>query len=177
MKQFVLNLEVLRTLPRRFLAVAILAATAFTFAPRAQADPGQGAVVTHIDRDRTGDYWIVSPDGQLRLDVVLSGQGDFLRLNPDGTLTAQTVEPKAPMTVSILGSDGWEPLWVGSGSLHDSSSVVRAADGSLESTGEATYIHVEGKLTMLDGSKWSLLVVAVMQDYQFKELKIELQPR
>ena len=176
MKQFVQNLKVLRTMPGRFLAVAVLAATAFTFAPRAQADPGKGAVVTHVDRDRTGHYWIVSPDGQLRLDVVLSGQGDFSRLNPDGTLTWEIVEPAAPMTVSVLIGGSWVVLWEGSGSLHDTSLYVRENDGSWSNT--RAYIHVEGKLTYLpDGSKWSLLVVAVMQDYEFKELKIELQPR
>jgi len=41
-----------------------------------------------------------------------------------------------------------------------------------------TNLHVEGKLTnLLDGSKWSLLVVAEIVDYEVKELKIDLQPR
>ena len=179
MKQFVQNLKVLRTMSGRFIAVAVLAAAAFTFTTRAQADPGQGAVVTHIDRDRTGWYYTESADGQLRLDVVLSGQGDFFRLNPDGTLTAQVVEPKAPMTISVRGSDGgWEPMWVGSGSLHDTGLVEQVADGSFAGTGEADHLHVEGRFTnLLDGSKWSLLVVAVVVDYQFKELKVELQPQ
>ena len=179
MKRFVQNLRIFRTMPGRFLPAAVVVATALAFNSQVRADPGQGAVVTHIDRDRTGSYEAVSPDGQLRLDVAISGQGDFFRLNPDGTLTLEIVEPKAPMTVSILGSNGdWVPMWVGSGSLHDNSLIVQAADGSFESTGEATSLHVEGKLTnLLDGSKWSLLVVAVIRDYEFKELKIDLQPR
>ena len=179
MKQFVQYLKVLRTMSGRFLAVAVLAAAAFTFTPRAQADPGQGAVVTHIDRDRTGYATAVSPDGQLRLDVFLTGQGDFFRLNPDGTLSLEIVEPKAAITVSILGSNGdWLPMWVGSGSFHDTGLVELAAGGSFNSTGEADHLHVEGKLTnLLDGSEWSFLVVAVIRDYEFKELKIDLQPR
>ena len=158
--------------------MAVLAA-AFTFTTRAQADPGQGAVVTHIDRDRTGWYYAESADGQLRLDVVLTGQGDFFRLNPDGTLTLEIVEPKAPMTVSVRGSDGgWVPIWVGSGSLHSIDLVEQTADGSFGTTGEASSLHVEGKLAnLLDGSEWSLLVVAVEQNYEFKKLKINLQPR
>lgn len=69
-------------------------------------------------------------------------------------------------------------MWAGSGSLHDTGLVEPAADGSFDFTGEADYLHVEGKLTnLIDGSKWSLLVVAVEQDYVFKELKIDLQPR
>jgi hypothetical protein len=179
MKQFVQNLEVLRTMSGRFLAVAVLAAAAFTFTTRAQADPGHGAVVTHIDRDRTGYAYVESPDGQLRLDVVLSGQGDFFRHNPNGTWTLQIAEPKAAMTISVRGSDGgWVPMWVGSGSYHDTELVERATDGSFNSTGEADHLHVEGKLTnLLDGSKWSLLVVAAIVDYEYKELKIDLQPR
>ena len=56
--------------------------------------------------------------------------------------------------------------------------LSQTADGFFDSTGEASSLHVEGKLTnVLDGSKWSLLVVAVVQDYEFKELKIDLQPR
>ena len=159
-------------------ATAVVVATALAFNTQVQADPGQGAVVTHIDRDHTGWFYAVSPDGQSRLDVVLSGQGDFHRLNPDGTLTSEIVEPKTSMTVSVLVDGDWVPMWVGSGSLHDNSLVVQAADGSFESTGEASYQHVEGKLTnLLDGSEWSLLVVAVIRDYEFKELKIDLQPR
>jgi len=179
MKQFVQNLKVLRTMPGRFLPAAVVVATALAFNTQVQADPGQGAVVTHIDRDLTGWFYAVSADGQLRLDVVLSGQGDFHRLNPDGTLTAQIVEPQAPMTVSVLGSEGdWVPMWVGSGSFHDTGLVELAADGSFVGTNEADHLHVEGKLTnLLDGSEWSLLVVAVIVDYEFKELKIDLQPR
>jgi hypothetical protein len=179
MKQFVQDLKVLRTLSGRFLAVAVLAAAAFTFTTRAQADPGQGAVVTHIDRDRTGWCYAESADGLLRLDVVTSGQGDFFRHNPDGTWTLQVVEPQAPMTLSVRGGGGsWVPLWVGSGSLHDIGLVEPAADGVFDFTGEDDYLHVEGKLTnALDGSKWSLLVVAVVVEYEVKQLKIELQPR
>ena len=178
MKQFVQNLIALRTMSGRFLAVAVLAAAAFAFTTRAQADPGQGAVVTHIDRDRTGWAYVESPDGQLRLDVVLSGQGDFFRHNPNGTWTLQIAEPKAAMTISMLIEGQWVPMWFGSGSYHDTELVVLAADGSFDGTGEANHLHVEGKLTnVLDGSKWSLLVVAAIVDYEFKELKIDLRPR
>ncbi len=165
-------------MPGRFLSVAVVVAAALTFNTQAQANPGQGAVVTHINPDATGNFFAVSPDGQLRLDVVLSGQGDFLRLNPDGTLTWQTANPKAPMTVSVLIDGGWVPLWAGTGSMHATGLVVQEGDGSLSATGEANYLHVEGNLTnQLDGSTWSLLVVAVQQDYEFKKLKIALQPR
>jgi len=178
MKQFVQNPKIFRAMSGRFFAVAVLAAAAFMFTTHAQADPGQGAVVKHIDRDRTGWYYAESADGQLKLDVVLSGQGDFFRQNSDGTWTSQIVEPQAPMTISVRGSDGdWVPIWFGSGSLHDTDLVEPAADGSFDSTGEADYLHVEGRLTsLLDGSKWSLLVVAVIVDYELKELKMDLQP-
>src|SRR3954467_9005617 len=99
MKQFVQNLKVLRTMSRRFLAAGVLAAAAFVFTPPAQADPGNGAIVTHIDRERTGGYEAVSPDGQLKLHVLTSGQGEFVRRNPDSTLTLQSVEPQAPVTL------------------------------------------------------------------------------
>jgi hypothetical protein len=179
MKQFVQNLKVLRTMPGRFLAAAVVVATALAFNTPVQADPGQGAVVTHIDRDRTGWFYALSPDGQLRLDVATSGQGDLLRLNPDGTLTLEVVEPKAPMKVSVSdGNGGWAPVWAGTGSLHDTFSAVQEADGSLSSTGEDDAMHVEAKLTnLLDGSEWSLLVVAAIVDFEVKELKIDLQPR
>jgi hypothetical protein len=178
MKQIVQTSKVLRTTSGRFLAVAVLAAAAFTFTTRAQADPGQGAVVKHLDRDRTGGYEAESPDGQLRLDVVTSGQGDFFRHNPDGTWTLQSVEPQAPVTLSVRGSDGdWVPMWVGSGSFHITGLVV-LGDGSFDFTGEAYSLHVEGKLTnVLDGSEWSFLVVAVAQNYEVKKLKIDLQPQ
>jgi hypothetical protein len=179
MKRFVQSLKVLRTMSGRFVAVAVLAAAALTFTTRAQAAPGEGAVVTHIDRDLAGWFYTESADGQLRLDVVLSGQGDFFRHNPDGTWTLQTVEPKAPMTVSIRGNDGgWVPMWVGGGSFHDTWMAEPAGDGTWNGTGEADHLHVEGKLTnLLDSSKWSLLVVAEVVDYEFTELKVELQPR
>jgi hypothetical protein len=162
---------------RRILAAAVFAA--FTFTNRAVADPGQGAVVGHIDRDHTGYYEAVSPDGQLKLDVLTSGQGEFIRHNPDGTWTLQSVEPQAPVTLSVRGSDGgWVSMWVGSGSFHITGLVEPSPDGSFVFTDEAAYLHVEGKLTnVLDGSKWSLLVVAVAQNYEFKKLKIDLRPR
>ena len=177
MKQFVQNLTILRTIPGRFLPAAVVVATALAFNTQAQADPGQGAVVTHKTPDATGNYSAVSPDGQLRLDVALSGRGDFFRHNPDGTWTVQIVEPRAAMTVSVLIDGSWVPMWVGSGSFHDTFLVEPAADGSFDGTGEADHLHVEGKLTnVVDGSKWSLLVVAVVVDYEFKELKIDLLP-
>ena len=115
----------------------------------------------------------------MSLNVVLSGQGDFFRHNPDGTWTLQIAEPKAPMTLSVRGSGGdWVPMWAGSGSFHIIGLGEPAADGGFDFTNEAAYLHVEGKLTnVLDGSEWSLHVVAVIQDYQFKQLKIDLQPR
>ena len=179
MKQFVQNLKVLRTMPGRLLAVAVLAVAAFTFTTRAQADPGQGAVVAHIDPDRTGSYEAVSPDGQLRLDVVISGQGDFFRENPNGTWTLQSVEPQAPITLSVRGGDGgWVPLWVGSGSFHITGPVEVTSDGFFDFTGEAFSLHVEGKLTnVFDDSEWSLLVVSVAQNYEVKKLKLDLHPR
>lgn len=178
MKQLVQTLKLLQTMPGRFLPAAALAATALAFNTQVQADPGQGAVVTHINPDRTGYYEAVSPDGQLRLDIATSGQGDFFRHNPDGTWTLQSVEPQASITLSVPGSDGaWVPMWIGSGSFHITGLVEPAGD-AFYFTDEAAYLHVEGKLTnLLDGSKWSLLVAAVIRDYEFKELKIDLQPQ
>jgi hypothetical protein len=178
MKQFVQNLKTIHTISGRFLAVAALAAAAFVFTTHAKADPGQGAVVTHIDRDSTTSFYAFSSDGQLRLEVVTSGQGDFFRHNPDGTLTLELVEPKAPMTVSVLVDGVWVPMWEGSGSLHDNFLVVREADGSFSSTGEDDHMHVEAKLTnVLDGSKWTLQVVVAIVDYEIKQLQVDLQPR
>jgi len=178
MKQFVQNLKIFRTMPGRILSVAVVVAAAFSFTTHAQADPGQGAVVTHFDRDGTGGYEAESPDGQLRLHVVTSGQGEFVRHNSDGTWTLQSVDMQAPVTLSVRGSDGsWVPMWVGIGSFHITG-LVEPADGVLYFTGEAYSLHVEGKLTnMLDGSEWSFLVVAVAQNYEVKKLKIDLQPR
>jgi hypothetical protein len=178
MKQFVRNLKIFRTMPGRFVAVAVLAAAAFTFTNRAQADPGRGAVVVHRNREATGGYYAVTPDGQLRLDVATTGQGDFIRHNPDGTWTLQSVEPRATMTLSVPGSDGsWVPMWIGSGSFHIIGLVEPAGD-AFDFTDEAVSLHVEGKFTNVpDGSKWSFLVVAVEVNYEFKELKIDLQPR
>ncbi|HKS38946.1 MAG TPA: hypothetical protein VJW76_17255, partial [Verrucomicrobiae bacterium] len=143
MKQFVQNMKILRTMAGRILSVAVVVAAAFTFTTRAQADPGQGAVVTHIDRDRTGGgYEAESPDGQLRLNVVTSGQGEFFRQNPDGTWTLQNVEPQAPVTLSVRGSDGsWVPMWVGIGSFHITGLVELTAE-FFEFTGEAYSLHV-----------------------------------
>ena len=179
MKQFVQNLKVLRTMPGRFLSVAVVVAAALIINTPAQADPGQGAVVTHDDRDLTSGYYAESPDGQLRLDVALTGQGDFLRHNADGTWTLQIAEPQAPMTLSVRGSGGgWVPMWAGSGSFHIIGLGEPAADGSFYFNNEAAYFHAEGKLTnVLDGSEWSLHVVAVIKDQQFKVLKIDLQPK
>ncbi|HUS36331.1 MAG TPA: hypothetical protein VM680_13350 [Verrucomicrobiae bacterium] len=179
MKQFVQNLKVLRTMSRRFFAVGILATATFVFTPRAHADPGHGAVVTHIDRDLTGgSYQAISPDGQLKLDVVTTGQGEVVRLNPDGTLTLQSVEAQAPVTLSVRGSDGeWVLMWAGIGSFHITG-LVEATEEFFSFTGEAYSLHVEGKLiNVLDGSEWSFLVVAVAQNYEVKKLKIDLQPR
>ncbi len=179
MKQIVQHLKGRRTICGRFLTWAFLTAAAITFTLNAQADAGQGAIVTHIDRDSTSSFYAFSSDGQLRLEVVTSGQGDFFRLNPDGTLTLKIVEPKAPMTVSVSdGNGGWVPVWAGNGSLHDNFLVVREADGSWYSTGEDDHMHVEAKLTnVLDGSKWTLQVVVAIVDYEIKQLQIDLQPR
>jgi len=174
MKQLIQTFEVLRAMPGRFLSAAVVVAAVLTFTTPAQADPGHGAVVTHIDRDATGEFWAISSDGQLRLDVAISGRSDYTRLNPDGTLTWQTVDPGALMTLSVLGSDGaWEPMLIGYGTL-----VFHAlVDDDINSTGEATYLAVQGKLTSVDdGSEWSLHVLAVQQDQQFKVLKIDIQP-
>jgi len=112
----------------------------------------------HFDPDLTGSSTTFSPDGQLRLVVVFSGQGDFIRLNPDGTWTMELVEPKAPLTVSVLSNGDWVTMWVGNGSVHDTFLGQPMSDGSFIGTGEALHLHVEGKLTnVLDGSKWSLL--------------------
>ena len=96
-------------MPGRLLSAAVVVAAALAFSTQVQADRGQGAVVTHIDRDLAGWFYTESADGQLRLDVVLSGQGDFFRHNPDGTWTLQVIEPQAPMTLSVRGNDGgWD---------------------------------------------------------------------
>jgi len=173
MKQLIQNMNVLRTMSGRFLSTAAVVATVLTFTTTAQADPGQGAVVTHIDPGATSELTAISPDGQLRLDVAISGQSDYFRLNPDGTRTFQTVEPQASMTVSVLGSDGaWEPMLTGYGTL----AFQALVDENRNATGEATYLNAKGKLYAADGSEWSLLVVAVQQDQEFKVLKIDIQP-
>ena len=170
MKELIQNLKVLRAMSGRFLAVAVLAAMAFPTTIHAQTDPGQGAIVIHIDRDATSQFTAVSPDGQLRLDVAISGQSDYFRLNPDGTLTFQTVESQAPMTLSALGSGGvWEPMLSGYGTLHFSGLV----DDERNSTGEAVHLTVLGHMTKADGSQWLLHVVAVEKDQEFKVLTVD----
>ena len=146
----------------------------------AQADPGKGAVVIHADRDATGGGWYaVTPDGQLRLDVATTGQSEFVCHNPDGTWTLESVEPQAPVTVSVRNDRGdWMPRWFGPGSLRIAGLVEPVGDGIYDFTDEAVTLHIEGQLTsLLDGSSWSLLVTAVIVNYEFKELKIDLQPR
>jgi len=174
MKQVIKTTKMVRILSGRFLSTAALVAAVLTFTTTAQADPGQGAVVTHIDPGATSELTAISPDGQRRLDVAISGQSDYFRLNPDGTLTFQTVEPQAPMTLSVLGSDGvWEPALVGCGTL----AFHALVDDQRDSTGEATYLQAEGRLYAADDSEWSLHVVAVQQHQEFKVLKIEIQPQ
>ena len=69
-------------------------------------------------------------------------------------------------------------MWSGSGSFHLTDIVQPAADGGYDLTLEALYLHVQGQLTnLVDGSPWSLHVVAVLQDYEEKALKIDFQPR
>jgi len=172
MNQFVKNLKVFRAMSGRFLAVAVLAAAAFPFTTRAQADLGHGAVVTHIDPSATSEFTAISPDGQRRLDIAISGQSDYTRLNPDGTLTWQTVEPKAAMILSVPGSnEPWESKFIGYGTL----AFHALVDEDFNSTGEETYLAVEGKLTSVeDDSEWLLRVVAVQQEQEFKVLMIDL---
>jgi hypothetical protein len=114
----------------------------------------------------------------LRLDAGLSGQGDFYRLNPDGTVTWETVDTQTPLTVSVLGPGGaWVQIWTGIGSVHETALVEPSVGGGYDPTGEAIHFHVQGKLTMVDGSSWSLHVVAMEQDQEFKVLKIDFQPK
>jgi len=58
----------------RFLSTAVFLAAALTFSTRFLADPGTGAVVTHIDFDATSQFTAISQDVRLRLDVTISGQ-------------------------------------------------------------------------------------------------------
>jgi hypothetical protein len=180
MKQFVQNLKVLRAMSGRFLSVAVVAA-ALTFTNGAKADPGQGAVVTFTERDGTGLLTTYSPDGQLMLQLVYGNPGDFVRLNPDRTLSLNGTATQAPMTVSVrVGVDEYVPAWVGSGSFHSTDLVEPDPDPNFDymSTGEARYWHIQGQLiSLLDGSEWSLHVVVVEQDQEFKVLTIDFQPK
>lgn len=111
MQQLVQNLKILRAMPGRFLPAAIVVAAALAFNSRVQAGPIQGAIVTHIDRDRTGGYYAESADGQLRLDVVLSGQGDFLSsqsgrdVDPADRRTADAYDSQRSRKRRGLGAD------------------------------------------------------------------------
>jgi hypothetical protein len=179
MKQSIQKSKVLRAVPGQFLAAAVALAAALTVSTQAQADPGTGAVVTFIDRDHTGHTELISDDGQMRFDVYTHTPGNHVRLNPDGTFTLDSTGTQAPMTVSVPGSDGeWIVMWSGSGSFHITAIVEPAEDGEVDITGEAYHIHFQGQLTnLVDGSPWSLLGVAEVQDYQSKVLKIDLQPK
>jgi len=178
MKQFIQHLAVLRATPGRFLAAAVVIATAFAFNTQAQAGLGQGAMVTPGDPDENWTFTSLSPDGQMRLDVYDTGQSVVHVLNPDGTLHAYATATQAAMRLSVLGSDGeWVPTWTGIGSFHKTSTIEQVSEDAFSDTGEAIYFHVQGQLTMADGSPWSLLAVAVEQDYEFKVLKIDLRPR
>ena len=178
MKQFVKNLKVLRTMSGQFLAVAVLAAAAFTFTPRAQADPGKGAVVTFITRDGSLIFTTYTEDG-LKVEIVFGAPGDFIRANPDGTLSIKVTGTQAPMTISVPGDKlgEWMPAWVGSGLFHATDVVEPAGDGWV-STGEAGHQSYQFQLTSLaDGSEWSLHAVVAVVNYAVKVFKIEFQPK
>lgn len=178
MKQLIQNMKVLRAMSGRFLTVAVVAAAALTFNTQAQTDPGQGAVVTFLERDHPGFFESYTPDGQLMLHVDTSSPGTFVRSNPDGTLTINVIGTQAPMTISILDDGDYIPAWIGSGSFHMTQSVEPVPGGGLTGTGEASYIHVQGTFTSLvDGSLWSLHAVVVEQDQEFKILTIDFQPK
>jgi len=186
MKRFVQSLKVLRTMSGRFVAVAVLAAATFTLTPRAQAAPGHGASVTFITRDGTlvfttfaPDFTTFYPDGQLKVEVVFGAPGDFLRANPDGTLSVKVTAPQAPMTISVLADDGkWIPELVGTGLFHSTDLVEPVGDGSYISTGQAGQQSYEFQLTRLaDGSRWSLHAVVAVVNYEVKVFKIDFQPK
>jgi hypothetical protein len=186
MKQFVQNLRVLRTMSGQFVAVAVLAAAAFTLTPPAQAAPGKGAVVTFITRDGTlvfttftPDFTTFYPDGQLKVEIDFGAPGDFLRANPDGTLSVKVTATQAPMTISVLADNGqWIPALVGTGLFHSTDLVEPVGDGSYLSTGQAGQQSYEFQLTRLaDGSQWSLHAVVVYVNYEIKVLKINFRPR
>lgn len=162
----------------RFLAGAILAAAAFTFSPQAQADPGQGAVVTFITRDGSLDYTAYTPDG-LKVEIVFGAPGDFLRENPDGTLSVKVTATQAPMTISLPGENEgeWIPAWVGTGLFHSTDVVVPMGDGWI-STGEGGQQSYQFQLISLaDGGAWVLHAEVTVVDYQFKVFKIEFHPK
>lgn len=155
--------------------MAVVIAAVLTSTYGAKADPGQGAVVTHIDPSATGEFWAIAPDGSYRVDIAITGRSDYYRLNPDGTLTFQTVEPKASITLSVPGGGGtWEPYMIGYGTL----AVHALVDSEGNTTGESTYFEIQGQLTRLvDGSEWLLQSVGVEQDQEFKVVQIHLQPK
>ena len=178
MKQFVQNLRILRTMSGRFLAVAVLAAVTFTFATPAQGDPGKGAVVTFITRDGSLVFTTYTEDGW-KVEIVFGAPGDFVRANPDGTLSIKVTATQAPMTISVPGEEEgeWILAWVGSG-LFDSTDVVEPAGDGWVSTGEAGHQTYQFQLTSLaDGSEWSLHAVVTVVDYEIKVFKIDFQPK
>ena len=186
MKQLVQNSKVLRTMSGRFLTVAVLAAAAFTLTPCAQAAPGQGAVVTFITRDGTlvftaftPDFTTFYPDGQLKVEVVFGAPGDFVRANPDGTLSVKVTATQAPITISVLADDGeWIPAFVGTGLFHSTDLVEPTGDLSYISTGQAGQQSYDFQLTRLvDGTEWSLHAVVVDVNFEIKVFKIDFQPR
>jgi len=179
MKQLVQNLKVLRAMSGRFLTVAVVAA-ALTFTNSAKADPGQGAVVTFTERDGTELLTTYSTDGELMLQLVYGNPGDFVRLNPDGTLSISGTATQAPMTVSVrVSEDEYVPAWIGIGSFHSTDLVEPDPDPNYNymSTGEARYWHIQGQLvSLLDGSQWSLHVVVVERHQEYKVLAVDFQP-
>jgi hypothetical protein len=178
MKQFVQNMKVFRTMPGRFLSVAVVLAAIFTFTPRAQADPGKGAVVTFITREGNLVFTTYTEDG-LKVEIVFGAPGDFIRANPDGTLTIKVTATQVPMTISVPGeTEGeWIPAWVGSGLFHSTDVVESTADGWV-STGEAGHQSYQFQLTGLaDGSEWSLHALVVVVDYEVKVFNIDFHPK
>ena len=178
MKQIVQNSKNFRRMSGSFLAVAVLAMAAFTFTPRIQASPGQGAVVTFVTRNGTLVFTTFTPDG-LKVEIVFGAPGDFLRTNPDGTHFIKVDATQAPITISVPGDEEgeWIPAWVGSG-LFQSTDVVEPAGDGWVSTGEAGHQSYQFQLTQLaDGSEWTLHAVVTVVDYELKVLKIDFQPK
>jgi len=80
------------------------------------------------------------------------------------------------MTISVLVDGDYIPAWIGSGSYHLTQSV-EPVNGGYDGTGEASYGHIQGQfIGLVDGSEWSLHVVAIEQDQEFKILTIDFQP-